>query len=153
MSEKKWKLNYKVKPSRRPLLVSGASSQQGQGLPDKRMEMIDVEWTHEDGFPEDIRTIPFRLNTIETILDPLLKAAVKAEVIGKGQAEVLWDLIRKVFVPQDGAPEIGILSVPDGRREVLVDQINVPEGTPTSIVMQMLEEKRKDLAKRLGVEP
>lgn len=39
-----------------------------------------------------------------------------------------------------------------GTRDVILDQVYVKEGTPDSIVMQHLEEKRVRLAENLGIE-
>jgi len=49
--------------------------------------------------------------------------------------------------------EMKFEAVPDGQRDVIHDQINVPSGTPDSIVMQACEEKRARLAANLGVDP
>jgi hypothetical protein len=38
-------------------------------------------------------------------------------------------------------------------RKVVKDQVTVRPGTPDSVIMQMLEEKRAALAANLGVEP
>lgn len=53
--------------------------------------------------------------------------------------------------PQD--PPIRYAETKVGERAMIIDQINVPAGTPDSVVMMILEEKRLSLAVCLRVEP
>ena len=50
------------------------------------------------------------------------------------------------LMPKTHPPEIKYETVPDGERSVVMDQVVVPRGTPDSIVMQMIEEKRKSFS-------
>lgn len=156
MAQDRWKLNYKIL-GRRLLSVSGAASDavMGGGLPDMNMEMVDVVWTHADGFPADTREIPVPFDTVNLVLDNILARAESEEILDSNQVKKIKALKRQVFKPQHSTrgSSIGLLCVEDGTRTELADQLNVREGTPDSIVMQMLEEKRPKLALSLGVEP
>ena len=57
------------------------------------------------------------------------------------------------FVPVTHPPEIRYEEVTDQVLDFVPDQVSVPSGTPDSIVMQILEEKRARLADNLGVKP
>jgi hypothetical protein len=53
--------------------------------------------------------------------------------------------------PED--PPIQYAETKAGERTVILDQINVPTGTPDSVVAMILEEKRTALATCLRIEP
>ncbi len=55
-------------------------------------------------------------------------------------------------IPMTHPPDIQYKTELCGKRVVIKDQVTVKQGTPDSIVMQILEEKRERLAKCLGVE-
>lgn len=57
------------------------------------------------------------------------------------------------MVPISHPPNIEYERQVDGTRDVILDCVSVRRGTPDSIVMQILEEKRAALAASLGVEP
>lgn len=55
--------------------------------------------------------------------------------------------------PLTHPPDIKYETVQVGEREFISGTVGVKPGTPDSIVMQMLEERRAALAATLGVEP
>jgi hypothetical protein len=81
------------------------------------LDAIDVEWTHDDGFPEDTIEVPTS--------HPPGPAGVPTEQTYE---------TRKV-----------------GKRDVILDQLLIPPQAQDSTIMTMLDEKRKTLAKALGV--
>jgi len=151
MEPKKWKLSYKI-GDRRPLLVRGQSNN-GPSIPDRMVEMVHVEWRHEDGFPPDTREIAFRFSQINQIVGPLLDYLVSKQIIDSDKAMEIEKIVPVVFKPHPLQSDLGLLTVIEGTRDVLVDQINVSEGTPTEALVMILEDKRQALAKSLGIEP
>jgi hypothetical protein len=91
-------------------------------------------------------------------LSPVKKS--DTEFIEMEAVDVLWTstdgpVIDKVTVPITFSYKTKEITyeeqeVPE-RRDAIKDQINVPAGTPDSIVMQILEEKKPRLAKALGI--
>jgi hypothetical protein len=154
MTEKQYHLHYKI-GERRPLLVSGVSHdpKRCESMPDKHMEMVHVEWTHDIGFPPDTRELPIRYSVVDFVLANMLNKAVEMGIINDLTAESIKALRNTVFKPHMLNGDIGILTEIEGQREVLVDQLNVLEGTPLSSIIMMLEEKRPILARTLGIEP
>jgi len=57
------------------------------------------------------------------------------------------------MLPTTHPPTIQYAETKVGERAVILDQINVPAGTPDSVVAMILEEKRTALATCLRVEP
>lgn len=152
-TERQWKLNYEIK-GRRPLHVPGINhTQPTDSIPDRRMEMIDIIWTHKDGFPCDQRDIAIHTQMVDMVVGPLLSEAVKQNLITEEVADRIEGIRAALFHVHSQRPELSILTIPDGERPFIGDQLNVPEGTPTSMILLMLEEKRPALARALGVEP
>lgn len=96
------------------------------------IDLVDVEWYWSEGPVTDYHDVP------TTILRQLETTHKKQN----GDEEVRLHYEREVTLETRKA----------GTRSVIRDQINVPPGTPDSIVMQILEEKRPRLAANLGVE-
>lgn len=154
------KLSYKI-IGRRPLRVERVPGQNQNGprspgamaQPDMDMEMVDVRWFHEDGFPPDMRDLPFKLPDVDLIVGKILEKAVDEKAIDTGTRIKIQALIRKVFVPHPDRGDLGILTVPDGERPFLGDQLTVPVGTTDGTIAVLLDEKRVLIARALGVEP
>jgi hypothetical protein len=154
MAEKERCLNYRI-VNRRPLTVSGIASDpsRAESIPDKEVMQIDIEWTHTEGFPEDTRTIAFPTKTVRAVAHYLLAHLAKEGMVDSAQVKKLEGEVGKVFRLHPSDPNLSTITVPDGQREIIHDQMNVIASTPDSMVMQLLEERRPHLAKALGIKP
>lgn len=156
------KLNYNI-VDRRPLTVKRIPGENSGHLAgptsfgaimqsDLEMDQVDIEWTHEDGFPPDTIQHPIKARDAQVLIKALLEKAVQDEIISEDQAESLNEIFPEVMPFHDNMPHIGLVTVVVGEREIIKDQINVVRGTSLQGLNMILEEKRQMLAKSLGVE-
>ena len=119
--------------------------------PPLELDAVDVEWSCDGGFPPDTMEMPVVQSHINTFMGQLIKKSQEQGIIGLEQGKAMWKLTREIVKPAEGSDDVGIITVIVNTREVIRDQINVPHGAGIESIVMLLEQKKLQLAKSLGI--